>query len=297
MSLVSSVRIRKEAVEEAILESLNLIGYSFPKDVKNIVIKPNLCYYWDYTTGQTTDPKFTAALINVIREKISSNTNISIIESDASAMKCKHAFKMLSYEKLAQDYNVRLVNISEDTCTPTKVSVGHQSFTLMFPDTIKNADLRINIPKIKYAMEPIKITCALKNIFGCNPYPKKFRYHSKLGEAIVALNKAMKFDLCIVDGNIVSGIQPRKLGLVMASKDPVATDTAAAIIAGVDPRTISYLQLARNEGLGKDLFVPKGEPITYFRDRYPRKNANKKLLGKIYSLVAQTPLVKRLGLQ
>lgn len=296
MSLVSFVKIRENAMEQAILEALDLIGYSFPKEIRNIVIKPNLCYYWDYTTGQTTDPVFVGALINVLRKKISFDRSISIVESDASAMKCKHAFKMLGYEKLAQNFNVKLVNLSEDGCNSTKVTVDRQSFNLMIPKTIQNADLKINVPKIKYTIEPIKITCALKNVFGCNPYQRKFRYHPRLGEVIVALNKAIRFDLCIIDGNIVSGIQPRKLGLLMASKDPVAIDVAAAKIAGVNPRTIRYLKLARKEGLGNDSFVSKGEPLKYFKDRYPKKDATKKLVGKVYSIVTQTALAGKLGL-
>lgn len=297
MSLVSLVKIREDTIEQAIHESLNLINYSFPKNIKNVVIKPNLCYYWDYTTGQTTDPKFAAALINVLRKKVSSSINISIVESDASAMKCKHAFKMLSYEKLAQDYDVRLINLSEDACNPIEVTVGNQSFDLMIPKTIQNADLKINVPKIKYTMEPIKLTCALKNIYGCNPYPRKYKYHSRLGEAIVAINKAMKFDLCIIDGNIVSGIQPRKLGLVMASKDPVAIDVAAAEIAGINPKTIKYLQLAKKEGLGNTTYIPKGASINQFKKAYPRKNIKKKLMSQAYTLVIRAGLGKRLGLE
>jgi uncharacterized protein (DUF362 family) len=90
-----------------------MIDFSFKEEIKNVVIKPNLCYYWDYTTGQTTDPKFMAALIGLIRERISVR-EISIVESDASAMQCKQAFKMLGYEKLSYDYHVNLVNLSQD---------------------------------------------------------------------------------------------------------------------------------------------------------------------------------------
>jgi uncharacterized protein (DUF362 family) len=298
MSLVSLVKIPEDTMEstkQAILRSLELINNTWPKNAKNVVIKPNLCYYWDYSTGQTTDPKFVVALIGLIREKIS-KVNISIVESDASAMKCKHAFKMLGYEYLAKDYNVELVNLSEDKTDALKVTAGNQSFNLTIPHVIKNADLKINIPKIKYTMEKIKITCALKNVFGCNPYPKKFYYHSRLEEAIIAINKAMKFDLCIIDANIVSGIQPCRLGLVMASKDPVAIDAAAAKIAGINPKTIKYLKLASKEGLGNISFIPKGEPLEYFKARYPKKNVKKKLMGKAYNIVIQTPLAKKLGL-
>jgi len=256
-----------------------------------------MCYYWDYTTGQTTDPKFVASLIDLIRERITPTVDISIVESDASAMKCKYTFKMLGYEKLATNYKVKLVNLSQNPYETVQVTAGKQSFTLMIPQTIQKAELKINVPKIKYTMENIKLTCALKNIYGCNPYPKKYRYHSRLGEAIVAINKAMKFDLHIIDGYIVSGIQPRKLGLVMASKDPVAIDVAAAEIAGLNPRRIKYLQLAEKEGIGKISYIPRGSPINYFRSRYPRKDFKKKLMGKAYAALILTGLGEKLGIQ
>lgn len=300
MSLVSFVHARKgtiNSMKQAITESLNLIDYSFSKQIRNVVIKPNMCYYWDYSTGQTTDPKFVAALIELLREKISPEIDISIVESDASAMKCKYAFKFLGYEKLSDDYNVKLVNLSEDKSDIVKIRAGDQPFNLMVPLTIRNADLKINIPKIKYTMEKIKITCALKNIYGCNPYPKKFKFHPKLGETIVALNKAMKFDLCLIDGNIVAGTQARRIGLVMASRDPVAIDTAAAIIAGVNPKSIGYLQLARREGLGSTSFVQKGLPLSYFKALYPKKDATSKLMSQALRFVLQIGLANRLGLE
>ena len=300
MSLVSFVKVthkHHDQLKQAIADSLNLIHYHLSGKLENIVIKPNMCYYWDYSTGQTTDPKFVAALIDVLREQISPDINISIVESDASAMKCKYAFKMLSYEELAQNYNVKLINLSEDKSNTVEATAGGQSFRFMIPQTIQNADLKINIPKIKYTMEKIKITCALKNIFGCNPYPKKFKYHSKLGETIVAINKAMKFNLHIIDGIIVSGIQPRRLGLVMASTDPVAIDTAAAKIAGLNPKTIKYLQLAKKEGLGNTAFIPKGGSLEHFKSQYPKKSLQTKLMSKAYSIVVQTGLSKKLGLE
>jgi uncharacterized protein (DUF362 family) len=299
MSLVSFVKIQEstaDSMRQAILESLRTINYSFKEEIKSIVIKPNLCYYWDYSTGQTTDPKFVAALINLVREKTSVK-DISIVESDASAMQCNQVFKMLGYQKLSHDYNINLINLSQDKYDVAEVTAGTKTFHLSVPRTIRNADLRINIPKIKYTMKEIEITCALKNIFGCNPYPKKFRYHPNLGETIVACNKAMRFDLCLIDGNVVSGIAPRKLGLVVASEDPVAIDAAAAKIAGVNPKTINYIRLAEKEGLGNISFIPKGVPLKYFKNRYPRKDVKKRIMGKAYSTITGLGLGKRLGLE
>ena len=295
MSLVIFVKAERADMKKAIEKSLNLLDYQFAKGIKEVVIKPNMCYYWDYSTGQTTDPKFVAAVIEIIREKTSSDVNISIVESDASAMKCKHAFKFLGYERIAKQFDVKLVNLSELEAEPVEAMVRNQSFNFMVPQIIKKADLRINIPKMKY-MQLSKISCALKNIYGCNPYPKKFKYHSKLNETIVALNKIMQFNLCIVDGIIVSGSQVSNLGLVMASEDPVATDTAAAKIMEVNPKSVEHILLAEKEGIGKTSFTAKGMDLNYFRSKYPTKSLTDKAMTLGYKLVRALGLEKRLML-
>ena len=298
MSLIGLSKIRNcspDFMKQAISESLDLIGFSFERNTDKIVIKANLCYYWDYSTGQTTDPRFVKALIEILKEKTSAS-DIAIIESDASAMKCKYAYKFLGYEKLFRHSDVRLVNVSEEKSNSLSVKCGEQSFRFLVPQIIQDADLRINLPKIKYTMKGIDLTCALKNIYGCNPYPPKFKYHPRLGEVIVALNKLMKFDLCIIDGNIVSGVQPRKFGLVMASRDPVAIDVASARIAGLNPERIKYLRLASQEGLGQMSFIQKGASLDYFKSLYPRKTVKKKLLSRVYPWVARSKLGKKLGI-
>lgn len=293
MSLVSFVKIREKtsnSLKNAILKSLDLLDYSLPKEAKNVTIKPNMCYYWDYTTGQTTDPKLVATVIDLIREKISPATEISIVESDASAMKCKYAFKFLGYEKLARDYNVKLINLSEDRSEKVEVTVGNEHFHFMMPQTIKKADLRINIPKIKY-LARTKISCTLKNIFGCNPEPDKFKCHQELEETIIALNKIMKFNLHILDGIIVLGRQPRRLNLIMASQDPVALDSAASKLAGVNPKSIQYLVLAKKEGLGNISFIPKGENPRILENQFPKKRLEDKMLSIALKIATRTRLI------
>ena len=295
MSLVSLVECRDRrvaSVKEAIKEAIKLIGYSFPKAEK-IVIKPNMCYYWDYSTGQTTDPNFVAALIEILREEISPDIEISIIESDASAMKCKYAFKYLGYEKLAEEYNVNLINLSEVESEQVKVKVKDENFEFLLPKIIKNSDLRINVPKMKY-MAFTKISCALKNIFGCNPYPKKFKYHRRLNETIIALNKIMPFELCILDGIIVYGSMTSKLGLVMASEDAVAMDAAAATIMGVNPKSVGHIVLAEREGLGSASFMTRGASLDYFKDKFPKRKLSDRAIEFGYKLVCALGLDKRL---
>jgi len=283
-------------MKQAIAKSLDLLDYTFKKELKSIVIKINACYYWDYSTGQTTDPRFVASLIDLIRENTSPDIDISLIESDASAMRCNYAYKFLGFEKLAKDRKVRLINLREEEADSTQVMCDGRTFRFMVPRIISHADLRISLPKIKYTMEPIKLTCALKNIFGCNPYPQKYKYHPHLGHTIVALNKAMPFNLVIIDGNIVSGIQPRKLGLVMASRDPVSIDAVAAKIAGINPNSMKYLQLASREGVGNTAYTIRGLQIDPFKALYPRKTIKKKLMTHAFTLASRIGVTKKLGM-
>jgi uncharacterized protein (DUF362 family) len=296
MSLVSFVKIKNNNLDEAISESLNLIGFPLQKDIQNIVIKPNLCYYLDCTTGYTTDPNFVASVAAILRRNISKDVKIDVVEADASAMKCKYAFKMLGYEKMAQRHNLNLVNLSEDECRKANVTVNDHNFKFMMPSTIEKADLLINVTKMKYTMRSVKITCAMKNIFGCNPYPQKYRYHEILHEVIVALNKLMKFDLNLIDGNIVQGEGARRLGLVMASDDIVAMDAACAKIMGIPYRKIKYLRIAEKENVGTPNFIAKGTPIEYFAARFPRHSYFTIVKDQVFYYLAKFGLTSKLGI-
>jgi len=287
MSLVSLVKFEEKnmTLQEAIEKSLNLIHFQFNRKVQKIAIKPNMCYYWDYSTGETTNPKFVSALIDAIRNLAPPKVEISVVESDASAMKCRYAFKMLGYEKMAKEKRVKLVNLTNDKAEKIKVSIKNETHQFFLPKTIAEANLLIDVPKIKYMSGP-KITCALKNIYGCNPDPKKYNYHKWLDEAIVSLNKIMRPGLCIIDGIIAKGIRTLKLGLIMASKDPVAIDAAASEIAGINPNSIKYLELAYKEKIGDIKFILKGEPLDYFKKLFPTKNTKyrtRKFLSTIYT--------------
>ena len=216
---------------------------------------------------------------------------ISIVEADASAMKCKYVFKILGYDRLAKDYGVNLVNLSEGKAENVQITVKGCHFNFLLPNVIRFADLRINVPKPKY-MDQTTITCALKNIFGCNPEPLKYKLHCRLDEAIVAINKIMKFDFCVLDGLIVTGSSTRRLNLVMASRDPVAFDTATARLLSINPMKVRHLRLAEKEGLGKTNYSTIGDKPQVFQKLFPKKTAITKFMTSGYKLALRTGLLK-----
>jgi uncharacterized protein (DUF362 family) len=269
-SLVSLVRCANEASLVASIEkATNQIGFQPYRKVKTVVIKPNLNYYWEAATGCTTDPRVVGALVDYLREAYGADIDIKVAEADASAMRTNHAFPMLGYTKLAEDKNIELFNLSKDDLKKEKVSVGRRIIEFEVPQSLMTADLFINVPKLKM-MRVTKITCAMKNIFGCIGAPRKFVYHPILEEAIVGINKVLKPHLTVVDGLIGLGRFPVKLDLIMASRDVFSIDWTVAKIVGYNPRRVKFLKIARSERVGSPAgAITRGEDMRQFRNKFP----------------------------
>ena len=166
---ITSVDIQQfssSEIDGAVEKAIDNLNYDF-SGINNVVIKPNLCYYWNASTGETTDGRVVCSLIKYVHEKIGKDVNITVAEADASAMRTKFAFSILGYDELCQKNDVALKNLSEGNVVEKTVKVGKTDVTLPFNEVLLNADLIINVPKLK-THNFIGVTCAMKNIFGCN---------------------------------------------------------------------------------------------------------------------------------
>jgi len=273
--IVSLVRVNSSSLEDikkAVSKAIDLIDFKSDGPVGSVIIKPNLCYYWNSATGYTTDPQVVAGIIDWVREKYGNNVCIRVAEADASAMRTKHAFPILGYEKLAKEENVGLFNLSEDVLVDRTVLVNNREMSFKVPKLLLESDLFINVPKLKI-MRATKITCAMKNVFGCIGFRRKIVYHPFLSEAIVGINKILHPQLSIVDGLVALGSFPVKLGLVTCGADPFSVDWIASQVMGYEPRKVGFLEIAAKEKLGNpDSIAVRGESIEGFEKIFPRAN-------------------------
>jgi uncharacterized protein (DUF362 family) len=279
VSLVRTKSFKEEDIKHAVYQAIDMCGFNLDSP-KLVLIKPNLCYYWDYSTGETTDPRVVSSIIDYIREKVGSEVNIKIVESDASAMRTKHVFNMLRYNVLSKEKSVELLNLSTDKTVKKEVKVGKYEFVLSLPQSIFECDLFINVPKLKvgpYAGgQALHMTCALKNMFGCIQDSKKVKFHPYLNEVIVAVNKLIQPSLVVVDGVIALGQHPVKLGLIIAGTDNLTVDFVASKIMGYNPWRVKHIRLAIKEGIRgaeniKDIKIV-GEDIKVLRKSFPTRN-------------------------
>jgi len=240
----------QEDLKKTIKKALEQLDFDFKKGINSIVIKPNLCYYWDYSTGETTDPRVVATIIDELRNMIGKNVAISVAEADASAMKTKYSFDVLGYREMCKEKEVNLVNLCEGEIINKTAKVGDKELNLPVNTILLKADLVVNVPKLK-THNVMGFTCAMKNMFGAIAKPYKYSYHKVLAHAIVGINKEIKSDIVIVDGIVAKGRYPKKLGVIMTANDVLANDFVAARIMSFNPQRVKYLKLAAREHVGE----------------------------------------------
>jgi uncharacterized protein (DUF362 family) len=202
------------------------------------------------------------------------SVDIKVVESDGSAVRTRHSYSALGYRKLAEDYGVDLVNLSEDETSEVSVKINRSQFKFPIPKILQTVDLLVNVPKLKLA-RATTITVGLKNIFGCIATPRKLPFHEHLDEAIVGINKIIRPQVTLVDGTYALGRATIKLGLLLAGQDVVAVDSIASRVMGVSPWVVRSIRLAEAEGLGTSHNIEvKGEEIEKFKRLFPTRRNN-----------------------
>jgi len=237
------------------------------------VIKPNLCCIKSHETGATTDPRVVEGIIHCLKSEYGVS-DISIVESDGAQVLADMAFKLLGYEKLSKRLNIRLANLSRSPFSVKEFPKNVFLKKMKVPSIIENADFLISVPKIKTHANCM-FTSALKNQYGCNPYPHKAIYHKRLDDAIVDLNVVFKPNLVVVDGIVAmegykgptDGV-PIRMNTLIFGRDPVAVDHLIARMMGINPDNVRYLAEAEKRGVGKSKCKTMGANLKEVKKRF-----------------------------
>ncbi len=226
-------------------------GGKLPQDGL-IIIKPNL------TNADrppvTTNVGIAEAVFRYCREK--TTAEIAIGEGCGKG-KTEDALKANGYTELASRYGLRLLDFNAEKAVKLRRKDALQLKELYIPEIVIDAFV-ISVPVLKDHCFTTT-TIAMKNMFGIVPAPyyrgswNKSKLHSpSTHKSVVDVCLYKKPGLSIVDASValtgmhLSGIE-KKIGLILASFDPVAVDVEGSRLLGHDPDRIEYLKLA--EGL------------------------------------------------
>ncbi|MEM3750395.1 MAG: DUF362 domain-containing protein [Candidatus Jordarchaeales archaeon] len=168
------------------------------------------------------------------------------------------AYSVLGYARL-EKRGVRLVDLNVDRYEVVENEAAFVLKRFELPLTLKGAYV-VSVPVLK-EHSITGVTLSLKNMLGATLGEKgrvarKGRFHRMgLDECIVDVNLHIKPSLAVIDGRVAGfggelGSKPKKLGVVIASKDLVAADAYACTLLGRNPLTVRHLVLAWKKGLG-----------------------------------------------
>ena len=213
----------------------------------SVLIKPNFVAPFN---GAVTNFNIIEEVIEEVRK---CGGEPMIGESAGFEFDTEKTFDIIGATKFAQNIGVKLVNFDAEHIEKIKVN---QRFLkdLLIPKIVLEADVLINIPKMK--MHGITtVSFGMKNLMGIPNRESRRKLHVLgIERGIVTLNTIFKPDLTIVDGLTVmssKAVYGNELGLgvIVAGKDVVSVDQVCCELIRIKPQNIKHIRHAIKEGL------------------------------------------------
>lgn len=239
---------------EPVFRALDLIDFKNAiSGWKKVLIKVNFITTKTWDTGATTDPVVVEAIIKKLKDL---PVEVYVVESDATMTNADKAFEATGMKEMAERNGVACLNLRH----------VHDKIQIDVPNG--EALRKITVPKIVAESAIISaaklkthgstgVTLGMKNTFGLLPDKSKAKYHFKgIDKVIVDINTVLRPALTVIDGFVgLEGLgpvrgKPIQMDLIIAGKDPVATDSTACRIMGINPHEISHIRKACKKGLG-----------------------------------------------
>jgi uncharacterized protein (DUF362 family)/Pyruvate/2-oxoacid:ferredoxin oxidoreductase delta subunit len=250
-----------DQVEEKTAELLEMMGgiSKYIKAGDRVALKPNLLQAASPEKAITTHPRIVAAVGKLVK---SSGAKPILVESPTGAyphtpFALERVYRATGMAEAAENSGIEL---NYDT-RQEEVSFPEGKLTKHFQicSPILEADLVINLPKFK-THSLTTVTGAVKNIFGVIPGRAKPGYHATLTDK--HLFAAMLLDLaaCIspgltimdavigMEGNGPGNGDPRQVGFLLGSENPLALDLVMAEMMGLAREENPYLVEAEKQG-------------------------------------------------
>jgi len=312
VSVLKCEEYNSDLIYKVIKQSLKNIGFEIPKN-KKVLLKPNVLGQRKPELAITTHPAVLDALCKLLKEN---NNEIWIGDSSgiASYGGTKTAFEISGIEAVAKKHNTKL--ISFEASKERKEIMDNNAKIIKKFILAKEpfmVDLIINVPKLKTHVLT-KFTGAVKNMFGCVPGGGKSEKHAlapnedMFSQLLLDIYQNVKPQLNIMDAIIglegegpgSAGI-PKKVGLVIASKDAVALDIVASKIIGYNPLDIKTIKYAIERGLfsginNVEIIGEKNFKIDFKKPMKKAKmvsNLPKPIVKFVFKLTSFKPYVKK----
>jgi uncharacterized protein (DUF362 family)/Pyruvate/2-oxoacid:ferredoxin oxidoreductase delta subunit len=300
----------RDKVAEAIKEIFIALGLSeIIKPGKKVLLKPNLLMAFAPEKNVTTNPEIVKAVADEV-SRLGGEVTIGDSPGGVGSM-----YDWVIKETKMDTLGYPIVSFDEKGMRKINMP-GAKVNPVLISNTVLNADIVINLAKMK-THEFTKMTCGIKNLFGCVPGLQKVNYHLEapdpedFASAMVDIFQNVKPAVTIVDAVIsMEGSGPtngkqKSTGYIFGSRDTVAVDAVAATMMNFEPMEIPMIRIAAQRGLGKMLMEEislEGDAFYVFKDfEHPRGDSSlkrfipKKMLGLLRPVIRMLSVKPRIN--
>ncbi len=265
MSRVAIVRCEsyeRERVRDAVAEAFEALGGAarFASPDEKILLKPNLLKGAPPESAVTTHPEILRAVAEQLLGADAPPPQLTVGDSPAWGSFAAAA-KQAGLSGVCDALGIPLAPFREGARVPNPQGAVYAHLTVA-KEAVR-ADGIVNLPKLKTHCQ-LYMTGAVKNLFGCVAGKRKAWWHFKAGGfedyfplMLVETAQLLGARLSVLDavwameGQGPAQGSPRRVGLIMASADPVALDRVACEVSGLAPEKLRTLEAARLTGFGE----------------------------------------------
>lgn len=243
-------------IRAALLKHFNLHGgiSAFISRGDKVLIKPNMISPRPAECAVQTDP---AVIIELAKVLLDFGARPFVADSPAwgNAAACAEALGIVEPLK---KLGVRIKQLSR----PVKRTLEHSGAKIGISSVALEADKIINLPKLK-THQQLVMTIAVKNIFGCVSGKAKAIWHYRKGATfddfctmLIDIYKLLGPVLTIIDAVVVMEGpgpirgNPKRLGWLTASVDPIAAEVVCCDLIGLVPQELPLIKTAEKIGFG-----------------------------------------------
>ena len=251
-------------ITEKLNSGMELIGgwETFIHPGMTVLLKVNLIGPKSSETAAVTHSEFVRAITKILKKM---DCTVWIGDSSGGAIAgiapTTQSFEVSGLNSVAKEEGAIIKNFDKEGVRECLISADYGD-KLYLAKPVFEADLVINLPKFKTHTAGI-YTGAVKNVFGFIPGLKKAEYHKLLpdpenfGSMLADIHENSKIALHIMDGiTAMQGEGPTAGDVyngnkILISTDPLALDTVAAKMIGLDIKDIPILNAARMRNIGE----------------------------------------------
>lgn len=236
---------------------------------KRVLLKPNLVEPTRASPQMTTHPAVVLAASEVFRRW---GASVSVGEAPGHVRDTEMALVESGLGPALLGEKVEFADLNyEDVAWRVNRGGASKLEGFFFPRSIAEADLVVSMPKLK-THHWVGMTASLKNLYGTLPgikygWPKNVLHHAGIPQTVVDINASVGRTLAIVDGIVcMEGDGPilgtaKPMGLLVMGLNLTAVDATCARLMQLEPRMITYLNLAAGKlgPLDERLIPQRGE--------------------------------------